>query len=396
MDFSFSKEQTMIQKEMKYFCKKELSKEYVQWMDENVDFPPDELWQKFVDIDFFKIAVPREYGGDGLGYFDQMVAYEEICKASMSVALAVGTTFGFGARFIAEMGSKEQKEKYLPQLADGKLKTCMALTEPAGGTDILGALSTFAEEKEDRWVINGEKVFITAAHAADYMITICKTETDAKPAKSLSIFLVPSDSKGISITRIPKISCHHCDSVGITFSNVEIPHDNILGTRGNGWYEMLTVLNPERIGCAMMGVGLIAACYEDAFAYAMQRQAFGGPISRFQILQNYLADMYINLENSRNLTYKAAWLCDNGKPYLLESTMAKLVASEGALHAGRFGAEIMGGYGICMEYPMQRYLRDAYQLQFSPISNEMSKNMMMQFQYWKIFFIKNIQAMARL
>jgi butyryl-CoA dehydrogenase len=298
----------------------------------------------------------------------------------MSVALAVGTTFGFGARFIAEMGSKEQKEKYLPPLADGKLKTCMALTEPAGGTDILGALSTFAEEKEDRWVINGEKVFITSAHAADFMITVCKTETDAKPAKSLSVFLVPSDSKGISITRIPKISCHHCDSVGITFTNVEIPHNNLLGTRGNGWYEMLTVLNPERIGCAMMGVGLIAACYEDAFAYAMQRQAFGGPIGRFQILQHYLADMYINLENSRNLTYKAAWLCDNGKPYHLESTMAKLVASEGALHAGRFGAEIMGGYGICSEYPMQRYLRDAYQIQFSPISNEMSKNMLMQFQ----------------
>jgi acyl-CoA dehydrogenase len=380
MDFGFSKEQTMIQKEMKNFCKKELSKEYVQWMDENVDFPPDELWQKFVDIDFFKMAVPKEYGGDGLGYFDQMVAYEEVCKASMSVALAVGTTFGFGARFIAEMGSKEQKEKYLPPLADGKLKTCMALTEPAGGTDILGALSTFAEEKEDRWVINGEKVFITSAHAADFMITVCKTETDAKPAKSLSVFLVPSDSKGISITRIPKISCHHCDSVGITFTNVEIPHNNLLGTRGNGWYEMLTVLNPERIGCAMMGVGLIAACYEDAFAYAMQRQAFGGPIGRFQILQHYLADMYINLENSRNLTYKAAWLCDNGKPYHLESTMAKLVASEGALHAGRFGAEIMGGYGICSEYPMQRYLRDAYQIQFSPISNEMSKNMLMQFQ----------------
>jgi alkylation response protein AidB-like acyl-CoA dehydrogenase len=168
--------------------------------------------------------------------------------------------------------------------------------------------------------------------------------------------------------------------VGITFSNVEIPHENLLGTKGNGWYEMLTVLNPERIACAIMGVGLIAAAYEDAFDYAQKRQAFGGPISRFQILQHYLADMYINMENARNLTYKAAWLCDNGKPYHLEATMAKLVASEGALHAGRFGAEILGGYGICMEYPMQRYLRDAYQLQFSPISNEMSKNMMMQFQ----------------
>ncbi|MBC2716342.1 MAG: acyl-CoA/acyl-ACP dehydrogenase [Desulfobacteraceae bacterium] len=380
MDFSFSKEQKMMSKEMKHFCKKELNDEYVQWMDENVDFPPDELWQKFIDIGFFKAALPEEYGGDALGYFDQMILYEEICKASMSVALAVGTTTGFGTRFIDEMGTVEQKEKYLPLIGDGKLKTCMALTEPTGGTDILGALSTTAEEKDDRWIINGEKVFITASHASDYMITICKTETDAKPSKSLSVFLVPSNSKGITITRIPKISCHHCDSPGITFSNVEIPHENLLGTKGNGWYEMLAILNPERISCAMMGVGLMAAAYEDAFDYAKQRQAFGGPISRFQILQHYLADMYINLENSRNLTFKSAWLCDQGKPYHLESTMAKLVASEGALHAGKFGAEILGGYGICSEYPMQRYLRDAYQLQFSPISNEMSKNMMMQFQ----------------
>ena len=139
-------------------------------------------------------------------------------------------------------------------------------------------------------------------------------------------------------------------------------------------------LAPRIRARTMMGVGLIAAAYEYAFAYAQKRQAFGGPISRFQSLQHYLADMYINLENARNITYKSAWLCDNGLPYHLEATMAKLVASEGALHAGRFGAEILGGYGICMEYPMQRYLRDAYQLQFSPISNEMSKNMMMQFQ----------------
>jgi acyl-CoA dehydrogenase len=380
MDFSLNKEQEMMRKEMRHFCKKELSKEFVQWMDENVDFPPDELWQKFVDIGFFKASIPEEYGGDGLGYLDQMIVFEEICKASMSVALAVGTTSGFGARFISELGTKEQKDKYLPLIGDGKLKACMALTEPAGGTDILGAISTTAEEKDGRWVINGEKVFITAAHASDYMITICKTETDAKPSNSLSVFLVPSKSKGITITRIPKISCHHCDSVGITFSNVEIPHENILGTKGKGWYEMLTVLNPERIACGIMGVGLIAAAYEDAFAYAQQRHAFGGPISRFQILQHYLADMYINMENARNLTFKAAWLCDNGKPYHMEATMAKLVASDGALHAGRFGAEILGGYGICSEYPMQRYLRDAYQLQFSPISNEMSKNMMMQFQ----------------
>lgn len=380
MDFGFSKEQKMIQKESMNFCKKELNKDYVRWMDENVDFPPDELWNKFADLGLFKANVPQEYGGDGISVLDGMIAFEQVCKASMSVALAVGATIGFGTRFISELGTKKQKEELLPLIGDGKLKTCMAFTEPAGGTDILGSISTLAEEKEDRWVINGEKVFITGAHVSDYMITICKTEKDASPSQSLSIFLIPGNSKGITITRIPKISCHHCDSVGITFNNVEIPKENILGTRGGGWYEMLTVINPERIGCAMMGVGIIAAAYEDALDYVKKRHAFGGPISRFQILQHYLADIYVNLENSRNLTYKAAWLCDNGRDYHLEATMAKLVASEGALHAGRYGAEILGGYGICGEYPMQRYLRDAYQLQFSPISNEMSKNMMMQFQ----------------
>jgi acyl-CoA dehydrogenase len=256
----------------------------------------------------------------------------------------------------------------------------MALTEPAGGTDILGALSTTAEEKSDRFVINGQKVFITGAHVADGLITICKTEKDVKRSKSWSTFIVPRESKGITINRIGKISCHHCDSVEIFYDNVEVPKENMIGTRGNAYFEIMTVLNPERIAVAMMGVGITAAIYEAAFKYAQERNAFGGPISRFQILQNYLADMCINLENSRNITYKAAWLCDNGKPYHLEATMAKLVAAEAARHAGTYGSEIFGGYGICHEYPVQMFMRDAYQIQFSPISNEMSRNMLMQFQ----------------
>ncbi len=380
MDFTITKEQEMIKKEISRFCKKELNKEYVQWMDENVDFPPQELWKKFADIGYFRSNIPEEYGGDGLCMVDQMIAFEQICKASMSVALALFATAGFGKGAISRLGTERMKREYLPLIGDGKLKLCVALTEPAGGTDILGALSTFAREKSDRWVINGEKVFITAAHVSDYMIVVCKTEENQKPSKSLSIFLIPSDSKGITITKIPKISCHHCDSPGITFKDVEIPKENILGTRGNGWYEMLDVLNPERIWVAFMGIGIISASYEDALAYAKERHAFGGPIARFQILQKYLADMYINLENSRNIAYKAAWLCDNGKPYHAEATMAKLVAAEGAMHSGIYGAEILGGYGICKEYPMQRYLRDALQMQFSPISNEMSRNMLMQFQ----------------
>ena len=316
-----------------------------------VDFPPDELWQKFVDLGYFAATVPEEYGGQGLGYIENMIMYEQICKASMSVALAVGTTAGFGGRFIGELGTQEQKEKYLPLIAEGKFKTCMALTEPGGGTDILGALSTFAEDKGDRWLINGQKIFITGAHVADSLITICKTEREAKRRESWTTIMVPRESPGITIRKIGKISCHHCESVEIFFENVEVPKSNSLGTRGKGYMEIMTVLNPERIGVAMMGVGIIAAIYEHCFKYVQERMAFGGPISRFQILQNYLADMYINLENSRNLTYKAAWLCDNGKPYHLEATMAKLVAAEGARHAATFGRKSSAVTASVMNIP---------------------------------------------
>ena len=380
MDFSFTETQLMIKDQIEKFCKKELNYEYVHWMDENVDFPPPELWQKFADLGVFSGGVPVEYGGQGLGSTEAMLGFEHICKASLSVANAIGATVGFGVRFINELGTKKQKDDILPKLAEGKLKFCMALTEPAGGTDILGAISSFAEDKGDRWILNGQKMFITGAHVADYMIVIAKTEKAAKPSRSLSIFLVPGKSKGITLTKVPKISFHHCDSVGIFFDDVEIPKENILGTRGNGWYEMLTVLNPERIGVAMMGVGIMAAVYDYALIYVQQRNAFGGPIGRFQILQHYLADIFCNLECARLLTYKCAWLCDNQKPFHIEATMAKVVAAEGAMHAAIHGAEIMGGYGICREYPMQMYVRDALQIQFSPISNEMSKNVLMQFQ----------------
>jgi acyl-CoA dehydrogenase len=380
MDFSFNEDQLLIQQTFQKFCEKELTDEYVRWMDENVDFPPDELWQKFVDMGYFSTNIPIEYGGQGLGSIENMIMFEQICKSSMSVALAVGVTAGFGTRFIGELGTKEQKEKYLPLIAEGKFKTCMALTEPGGGTDILGALKTTAEDKGDRWVINGQKIFITGAHVADSLITICKTEKDAKRSMSWTTIMVPRESPGITIRKIGKISCHHCESVEIFYDNVEVPKGNMLGARGNAYMEIMTVLNPERIGVAMMGVGIIAAIYERCFKYVQERNAFGGPISRFQILQNYLADMYINLENSRNLTYKAAWLQDHGKPYHLEATMAKLVAAEGARHAGTYGTEIYGGYGICNEYSVSMFARDAYQIQFSPISNEMSRNMLMQFQ----------------
>lgn len=380
MDFSLTDEQRSIAETFDKFCEKELSYDYVRWMDENVDFPPDDLWRKFADLGLFAASVPVEYGGQGLGYVENMIAFEQICKRSMSVALAVGATFGFGTRFLSELGTPEQKQRHLPELAEGRLRTAMALTEPAGGTDVLGAVSTTARDVGDSWIINGSKIFITGAHAADLIFTVCRTEDDARRAESLSTIAVPRGAPGMTMRPVEKISCHHCASLEMAFDDVVVPKENLVGTRGQAYREIMTVLNPERIGVAMLGVGVIEAIYEYCLRYVRERHAFGGPIGRFQALQHYLADMYINLENARNLTYKAAWLCDNGKPYHLEATMAKLVAAEGARHAGTYGTEIFGGYGICNEYPVSMFARDAYQIQFSPISNEMSRNMLMQFQ----------------
>lgn len=380
MDFSFTDEQRSIAETFARFCDKELNYDYVRWMDENVDFPPDELWDKFADLGLFAAAVPVEYGGQGLGSVDTMIAYEQICKRSMSVALAVGTAIGFGTRFLTDLGTEEQKQRYLPRLAQGRLRTSMALTESGGGTDILGSLSTVAEDAGDSWIINGSKIFITGAHAADVIFTVCRTERDARRRESWSTIIVPRQTAGLTMRPVEKISCHHCDSMEITFDNVVVPKDNLIGTRGQAYREIMTVLNPERIGVAMLGVGAIAAIYEYCMRYVQERHAFGGPIGRFQSLQHYLADMCIHLENARNLTYKAAWLCDTGQPYHLEATMAKLVAAEGARHAGTYGTEVFGGYGICNEYAVSMFARDAYQIQFSPISNEMSRNMLMQFQ----------------
>jgi acyl-CoA dehydrogenase len=380
MDFTLTDEQRAIQNTFDQFCEKELSYEYVRWMDENLDFPPEDLWNKFAELGLFGATVPVVYGGLGLGVVDNMLAYEQICKRSMSVALAIGATTGFGARFLTELGTDEQKQTYLPRLAAGNLRTSMALTEPGGGTDILGSLSTFAEDRGDAWVVNGHKIFITGAHVADMLFTVCRTERDAPRSRSWSTIMIPGNTPGIRIQNVDKISCHHCDSVEIFFDDVIVPKENLIGTRGQAYPEIMTVLNPERIGVAMLGVGAIAAIYEHCMRYVQERHAFGGPIARFQSLQHYLADMFINLENSRNLTYKAAWLCDTGQPYHLEATMAKLVAAEGARHAGTYGTEIFGGYGICNEYAVSMFARDAYQIQFSPISNEMSRNMLMQFQ----------------
>ncbi len=379
MDFAFTEQQELMRREVRRLCESELSREYVRWMDENCDFVPDELWKKVADLGYMGISIPEQYGGMGLGMVDAMIVFDEIATASTAAGLCIGATIGFGAQTIRGLGTEEQKRNLLPRVARGELKFSMGLTEPGGGTDILGAIKTKAEDKGDHWLINGTKMFITGAHKSDYMVVIAITNPEAKRKNGLSIFLVPQPIKGLETRLIPKVGCHAAGTNEVVLEDVKIPKENLIGTRDNGWFEILATLNPERIGTAMLSLGIARAAFRDAMEYAKVREAFGGPIARFQILQHYLADIAIEIENAHNLIYKCAWLHDAGKPYHIEATMAKIVAGRASEKAAILGMEILGGYGYTMEFDMQRYFRDYKQMIFSPISDEMAKNMMMQF-----------------
>ncbi len=379
MDFNLTEEQEMLRETIRKFCRKELTKEKVRWMDENCDFMPEEIWKGLADLGVFGLAVPQQYGGLGLGQIEAMIVIEELATASVAVALGVGATMGFGVAPVLHMGTEQQKAKHLPRIAAGEERWAMALTEPAGGTDILGAISTKAEDKGDHWLINGVKVFITAAHVCDFMIVIAITNRAAKRSQGLSVFIVPRNSEGLQTKLIPKVGCHACGANYVYLDDVSVPKENLLGTLNGGWHQLLLVLNNERIGTSALSLGVAQAAFNDAFRYAQERQAFGGSISRFQVIQHYLADIAIEIENARNLVYKCAWLADNKKPMHIEACMAKVVASRASEKAAIWGMEILGGYGYTMEYDMQRYFRDYKQMVFSPITDEMAKNMMMQF-----------------
>jgi alkylation response protein AidB-like acyl-CoA dehydrogenase len=370
MNFSFTDEQNMLRDTYRKFCQKEITPEYVRWLDENCNWLPKDMIRKLADLGTLAITVPEEYGGYGLGYTEYCIAMEELCRAGVAVAFGIGIAQAFGTTPLLSLGSEEQKRKHLPNICSGEESWSMALTEPAGGTDILGAIRTTAVKKGDKYIINGSKIFISGAHVADYLLIIAITDKNAERKNGLSIIIADAKTPGININLIKKISIKSAGATEIGFDNVEVPVENLLGEENKGWYGLLHTLNPERIGTSIFSLGIAQAAFDYALNYAKEREAFGRPIGSFQILQHYLADIAIEVENARNLIYKCAWLYDTGQRFDVEATMAKIVACRASELAVRHGMEILGGYGITMEYDMQRHFRDYKQM--------MSKNYIAQ------------------
>ena len=358
MDFDLSDEQKTWKKIVHDFAAKEI-KPKAREVDEKEEFNWDAV-RKGGPIGLLGMSIPEVYGGSNVDSISNAIAMEELGWGCGSTALAFTAHNGLGTAPIALYGSEELKKKWLPLVAAGKNKLgALALTEPGAGSDIQGGVLTKAEKQGDEWVINGAKMWCTNAGIAEYIITLVRTDPKGG-SKSLSMILVPTDSKGLQIGPAEKkMGLRGSPAHAVTYDNVHVPLENLIGPVGRGLQQTLTTLDAGRISIGAISIGLAQAAMEAAVNYARERQAFGQAIAEFQAIQFKLSNMAMEIELARTMIHKTAWLKDQGRPYNKEAAMAKLYATEMAERVCYDAIQIHGGYGYSREYHVERMYRDA-------------------------------------
>lgn len=358
MDFDLSDEQKTWKKIVHDFAAKEV-KPKAREVDEKEEFNWDAV-RKGGPIGLLGMSIPEVYGGSNVDSISNAIAMEELGWGCGSTALAFTAHNGLGTAPIALYGSEELKKKWLPVVAAGKNKLgALALTEPGAGSDIQGGVLTKAEKQGDEWVINGAKMWCTNAGIAEYIITLVRTDPKGG-SKSLSMILVPTDSKGLQIGPAEKkMGLRGSPAHAVTYDNVHVPLENLIGPVGRGLQQTLTTLDAGRISIGAISIGLAQAAMEAAVNYARERQAFGQAIAEFQAIQFKLSNMAMEIELARTMIHKTAWLKDQGRPYNKEAAMAKLYATEMAERVCYDAIQIHGGYGYSREYHVERMYRDA-------------------------------------
>ena len=381
MDFNLTDEQQMIAATARKVGER-FGLEYWRDHDKRKAFP-HEFWKATCEAGICGVALPEEYGGSGLGMTEMAVAIEELAKAGG------GSTIGqlfmlnpiFGGVAIANFGTPEMKQKYLPPLIGGDLICCMALTEPDAGTNTL-EMSSFARADGSSWVLNGRKHWITGALSSQIMLVVCRTKKlDAvtKKTDGISLFLINTDRQGVALGRIDKLGTNTMDSSTVFFDDVRLEPEDLVGTLDRGWAQLLEVLNTERIVTTAGLCGTVDLALKLAVDFANERRVFGKtPISAYHSIQFPLAQAYAEIGCARLMNFKAAALCDAGEPYGSESNLAKLVASQACDKATLQAMQTLGGMGYACEYHLERLWRDQRLFRFAPVSEEMILNFIAQ------------------
>ncbi|MBI5840461.1 MAG: acyl-CoA dehydrogenase family protein [Chloroflexi bacterium] len=358
MNFDLTEEQRVWKKTVHDFVAKEI-KPKAREVDENSEFNWDAV-RKGGPVGLLGMSIPEEYGGSGVDSISMAIAMEELGWGCGSTALAFAAHNGLGTAPLANFGSEELKKKWLPLVADGKHKLgALALTEPGAGSDIQGGVITKAGRQGNEWIVNGAKMWCTNASIAEYIITLVRTDPRGG-SKSLSMILVPTDTPGLTIGPAEKkMGLRGSPTHAVTYDNVRVPLENLVGPEGRGLQQALATLDAGRIAIGAISVGLAQSALEAAVDYARQRKAFGQPIAEFQAIQWKLANMATEIEIARTMIHKAAWIKDQRRPFNKEAAIAKLYATEMAERACYDAIQIHGGYGYSREYNVERMYRDA-------------------------------------
>jgi alkylation response protein AidB-like acyl-CoA dehydrogenase len=357
MDFNLTEEQEAIRKTAREFAEKEIRPVAAEY-DLKEEFPWP-IVKKLAELGFLGMIIPEKYGGTGAGNVALALTIMEVSRVCASTGVTLSVHNSLLSNPLLKFSTEEQKKKYLPKLASGEWIGAYALTESTAGSDA-AALKTTAVKKGDRYILNGSKVWITNAGVADVIITFAVTDKEARRGHNITAFILEKDFKGFNVgTHEKKLGVRAADTVELSYADLEVPEENLLGEYNEGFKIAMDTLDGGRIGIASQACGIAMGCLEESAKYARERKQFGKPIGAFQPIQWMIAEMAMELDAAKLLTLRAAHLKDLGVRHTIEASMAKLFSSTACNKAANNAVQIFGGYGYTKEYPVERFYRDA-------------------------------------
>ena len=373
LDYRLSDETEALRTTVREFAREVIAPQIGEFYER--DEFPTHIVRQMGELGLFCLPFPEEYGGSGDTYVTLCVALEELARVDSSVAITLEAGVSLGAMPIYRFGTEEQKQQWLPRLCSGEALAAFGLTEPGGGSDA-GATRTTARLEDGHWVVNGSKAFITnsGTDLTELVTVTAVTGTRPDGGKEISAIAIPSGTPGFSVgKRYSKVGWNASDTRELSFSDCRVPAENLVGERGRGYAQFLSILGEGRIAISALAVGLAQGCVDESVKYAAQREAFGQPIGRNQAIQFMIADMEVRASTARLAYYRAAEKMLRGEPYGREASIAKLYSSEVAMDNARYATQVHGGYGFMNQFPVGRFYRDAKILEIGEGTSEIQR-----------------------